>query len=113
MTNNLRIGLVKVALSHREVVNSIEKVGFTFAIITYKAVKPRRQLEINLLKVFKVGNIQLLKIHYNYLQMENKGSKIEGIEYSYQKILRTLAKLKKIEDVIQANCIIIASEKLL
>jgi hypothetical protein len=48
----LRVEQVSMAFAERQVINRIEQVGFTHAIVSQKAINLGRQTQIGLLNVF-------------------------------------------------------------
>jgi len=63
MADILSIYRVEIALAQTEVMNSIEQVGFTNAVIAYKAIDARRKSDLCCFNIFKVNQRKRLQVH--------------------------------------------------
>ena len=60
MTHQVSVGQTKVAFSHTEVINGIQKISFPHAVFAHQAIDSATAANISMGVIFKIGKLNLL-----------------------------------------------------
>lgn len=59
------VDIVEKAFGQRQIMNSVENIGFPDTVVSHYAVYPRGESYVGLAVVFEVGKEEFLKVHFN------------------------------------------------